>query len=262
MNNNKRNVFSTLRRRILNKSNFNKILILFMVGFVSRVLVGCFYNANFYLGFLSYVSIVHYILMFTLVLAYEFLSCFHYNIPSFIFLIIKEGIKVLHYNSLNNKLFMNSNVNEIKPYGKTILDYKGNSSYRPVKSSPLSNPPITPANISEIKPTREIKFSSKTNYNNRPVNFNDWVTSQKTSAKYLAFQERNNNIIRYKDEFKEFYTAYRESIKLSNYELESLSIQVAIENEKGNAGIYVLPEDLKPLYRKHLRKCLMQKYNL
>lgn len=154
MNNNKRNVFSALRRRILNKSNFNKILFLFMVGFVSIVLVGCFINANVYLGFLSSVSIVYYIFMFTLVLAYEFISCFDYNIPSYIFLIIKEAIKVLHYNSLNNKLFMNSNVNEIKPYGKTIFGYKGNSSYRPVKSSPLSNTPITPANISEIKPTQ------------------------------------------------------------------------------------------------------------
>lgn len=94
------------------------------------------------------------------------------------------------------------------------------------------------------------------------MNFNDSVTSKKASAKDLAFQERNNNIIRYKDEFKVFYTAYRESIKLSDYQLENLSIQVAIENEKGNAGIYVLPDDLKPLYRKHLRKCLMQKHNL
>ncbi len=260
MKNNKRNVFSALRRKSLNKANLNKILILFMVGFVSRVLVGYIYNANAYLGFLSYVPIIYYIFMFTLVLAYEFVNCFDYNIP-YIFLRIKEAIKVLHYNSLNNKLFMNSKVNEIKPYGKTILGYKGNSSYRPVKSSPLSNTPITPANISEIKPTQEIKFSSKTNSSLRLVNFNDSVTSQKASAKDLAFQERDSNIIRYKNEFKEFYTAYRESIKLSDYQLESLSIQVAIENEKGNAGLYVLPENIKPLYRQYLRKILMQKYN-
>lgn len=260
MNNKKINVFCVLGRKILNKSNLNKILILFMVGFVSRVFVSCFYNVNVFLGFLSYVPIVYYIFMFTLVLVYEFVNCFDYNIP-YIFIMIKEAIKVLYYNCLNNKLFMNYNVNEIKPYGKTIFGYKGNSSYRPVKSSPLSNPPITPTNINDIKLTREIKFNSKTNSSLRPVNFNNLDRSQEVSAKDLTFQERNSNIIRYKDEFKKFYTVYKESIKLSDYQLESLSIQVALENEKGSAGIYVLPDNIKPLYKNYLRKCLMQKYN-
>jgi len=233
--NNIRNVFSLLLNRILNKSNLNKFLIIFMVGFVSRVLVGYFYNVNIYLYFLSSVSIMYYVCMSTfIVLVYEFINSFDFNIiASFRFLIIKEGLKVFYYNGLNNKMFMNSNVNEIKPYGKTGVGYKGSFSHPPVKSSPLSNSPITPTNINEMKPTREIKFREKASSSLRPINFNRPATSQKPSAKDLAFQERNKNIIKYKDEFKEFYTTYRESIKLSDSELESLSIRMAIEEEKG-----------------------------
>jgi len=253
-------MFSVLSR-IFNKSNFKKILILFIVGFVSRVLVGYLYNINVYLYFLCPISNMYYIYMSTfMVLAYEFVNTFYFNIiPSFRFLIIKESIKVFYSNGLNNKLFMDSNANEIKPYGKTGLGDKSSSSHRPMKSSPLSNTPITPTNINEMKPTREIRYSGKTNSSLRPVNFNHLATSQEASAQDLAFQERNKKILRYKDEFKEFYTTYRESIKLSDYELESLSIKMAIENEKGNSGWQILPEDIQPLYKKYLRKFLIQK---
>jgi hypothetical protein len=87
MNNNKRNVFSVLLNRIINKSNFNKVLIIFSVGFVSRVLVGCFFNVNVFLDYLSYVSIFYYIFMSAfIVLVHEFEHYFNFNIvPLFSF---------------------------------------------------------------------------------------------------------------------------------------------------------------------------------
>jgi len=254
-----RNIFSVLFTRILNRSNFNKFLTIFIFGFISRIFVNYLHN-NVYLDFLSSIYIVYYLCMSTfIVLVYEFINYFGFNIISYFrFLIIKEGLKICFYNSFNNKMYMDS-INGIKPYGKTELYIKDNSSYRPVKSSPLSNTPITPDNINEMKPTREIKFSCKTNSSLRPVNFNDPTTSQKVSTRDLTFQERNNDIIKFKDKFKVFYTTYRKSIKLSDYELECLSIKMAVEEEKGYDSSDLLPEDIKPLYKKHLRNVFNSK---
>jgi hypothetical protein len=144
--------------------------------------------------------------------------------------------------------------NDMKPLGKIGLSYKGCSRFRPVKSSPLSNPPITPDNVNEMKPSREIIFRNKGCSSLRPVNFNRPATYEKPSA----FQESNKYITWCKTEFKEFYTTYRESIKLSNYKLESLSIKMAIEENKGRDSWEMLPEDIKLLYREFLRKKIQQ----
>src|SRR5271156_1615880 len=242
MNNNIRNIFSILSR-ILNKSNFNKFLIIFIVGFVSRTLVYYFYNVNVYLDFLNVVSVSYYICMSAFIISvHEFVNCFDFNIIPFKFSILKEGIKRIYINGLDNKLFMDSNVNEVKPSGEIGISDKGGYSPRPVKPSPLSNPPVTPSNLDEMKPTREINFHDKKKSSLRPVNSspnhpmnsssNHPTRSQKTSA----FQERDRDITKFKEEFKKFYTVYKEFIKLSNYELESLSIKMAIEDEKGGDG--------------------------
>jgi hypothetical protein len=234
MKKNKRNVFNVLFSRIFNKSNFNKFLIIFILGFVSRVFLGHFYN-NVYLDLLNLVSASYYVCISAfIILVHNFVYYFDFNIIPFKFEILKESIKRFYINGLNNKLFMNSNVNEMKPYGEIGLSHKGSYSTRPVKSSPLSNPPITPANINEMKPTREIKFRNKSSNSLIPVNFspNRSTTFQRASP----FQVKDKYITKLKGEFKEFYTSYRESIKLSNYELESLSIKMAIEIAKGKDG--------------------------
>src|SRR6266576_200877 len=189
---NKRNVFSILLSRILNKSNFNKFLIIFIVCFVSRVLVNYFYSINVFLDYYNVVSVSYYICMSAfIILVHEFVDYFDFNIiPYFKFSIIKEGIKGFYFHVLNNKMFIDSNVNEMKPYGKIGLSDKGSYRFRPVKSSPLSNPPITPDNVNEMKPSREIRFRNKGSSSLRPVNFNRPATSEKPSA----FQESNKYI--------------------------------------------------------------------
>jgi len=81
------NIFSGLNR-VFNRPNFNKFLIIFIVGFVSRILVGYLYNVNVYLDFLSLVSILYYICMSAfIVLVHEFVDYFNFNfIPSFSFI--------------------------------------------------------------------------------------------------------------------------------------------------------------------------------
>ncbi len=75
-----------MKNNFLNKSNFNKFLSIFLVGFVSRILVGYFYSVNLYLDFLSPVSILYYISMSAfIVLVHEFVNNFNI-IPSFSFI--------------------------------------------------------------------------------------------------------------------------------------------------------------------------------
>jgi hypothetical protein len=289
---NKINVFSILSR-IFNKSNFGKVVILFIVGFASRLFINNIYN-NVFLDYFSYISILYYIFFSVfIVLVHEFVDylSFSFSFSSIIYTSFVEfiGYIVRMFGLMNFRIFsirlgdikissiikgasnrtLNSKSikiysvlernNEIKLSGKTILGEKAYSRYRPVKSSPLSNSPVTPTNINEMNPIRETIISGKTNFSLPSVSFNHSATSQIVSAGDLAFQERNNDILKYKEEFKEFYTTYRESIKLSDYELESLSIKIAIENDQGRVGLDVLPEDIKPLYRKFLRKHLIQK---
>ena len=299
MKNNIRNIFSVLLSRIINKPVFGKVVIIFIVGFASRLFINNININNIFLDYFNYISILYYILFSVfIVLVHEFVDYFSFSFSSIIYTsfvefigyivrmfglmnfrvfsirlgdiklssVIKgasnrtlnsKSIKIYSVLDRNNEIKLSGN--EIKLSGKTILGEKAYYRYRPVKSSPLSNSPITPTNINEINPIRETIFSGKTNLSLPSVSFNHLATSQIVSAGDLAFQEINNDIIRYKDEFKVFYTTYRESIKLSDYELESLSLKIAIENDQGRVGLDVLPEDIKPLYRKYLRKYLIQK---
>ena len=299
MNNNIKNTAGGLLSIVFNKKNFNKIFFIFIVGFVSRFSLNNMYNINIFLNYFNYISILYYIFFSVfIVLVHEFVDYFSFSFSNIIYTSFVEffGYIVRMFGLRNFRIFsirlgdiklssiikganfitldstsidsasikifsVSDSNNEIKPSGKIILGEKAYSRYRPVKSSPLSNtPPITPTNINEINPVRETKFGGKTNSSLPSVNFNHSATFQKVSSSVnLAFQERNNDIIMYKDEFKEFYTTYRESIKYSDYELESLSIKIAIENDQGRVGLDVLPEDLKPLYRKYLRKSLLKK---
>ena len=64
MNNNIKNVFNVLLSRTFNKSNFNKFLIIFIVGFISRGLIGYFYSINVYFDFFNIVSVSYYVCMY------------------------------------------------------------------------------------------------------------------------------------------------------------------------------------------------------
>ena len=72
------------------------------------------------------------------------------------------------------------------------------------------------------------------------------------------FIDKDNYITKCKEEFKEFYTINRKSIKLSNWELEKLNIQIAKEFSNGriDEGFDMLPDDIRRLYKQFLLKDL------
>jgi hypothetical protein len=76
--------------KIFTKSNLNKVIIIFIVGFISRVFIVNIYNVNVYFDYFNCISILYYSFMSCfIVVVHELINCFNVNIiPSFSF--IKE----------------------------------------------------------------------------------------------------------------------------------------------------------------------------
>ncbi len=75
------NVVWLLFKRILNRSNRNKIILVFILGFVTRVFVNNVYNVNVFLDYLDQISLIYY-LFFSLfiIIIHEFVDYFHINL--------------------------------------------------------------------------------------------------------------------------------------------------------------------------------------
>jgi hypothetical protein len=101
-----------LSSRICNKSNLSKLLIIFIVGFVSRLLVNYFYSINLHLDLLTTVSILYYISMSAfIILVHEFVNYFNLNIiPSFSFIykfiVNTTGYIIKLLISMNTRIFL------------------------------------------------------------------------------------------------------------------------------------------------------------
>jgi hypothetical protein len=80
------NKLPILLGRIFTKPNLNKIIIIFIAGFISRVLIVYFYNVNVFFEYLNIISILYYSFMsFFIVIVHEFINYFEFNIiPAFI----------------------------------------------------------------------------------------------------------------------------------------------------------------------------------
>src|SRR5690349_15430716 len=105
--------FNNLLSRVFNKSNFNKFLIIFIVGFVSRILVAYFYSVNVYIDYLSPISIFYYVYLSAfIILVHELVDYYGFNIiPSFINVIYKYIINIVVFLikmliSMNKRIFL------------------------------------------------------------------------------------------------------------------------------------------------------------
>ena len=80
------NIFN-LFYRIFTKSNLNKAIIIFTIGFISRILVNNIYGINVYLDYLNTISFIYYITFSLLIVfTHELITYFDINIiPSFSF---------------------------------------------------------------------------------------------------------------------------------------------------------------------------------
>lgn len=83
---NKYNLFSSLISKVFNKSNLNKAIIIFIIGFISRIIVNNIYGVNVYVEFLNIVSFIYYMFFSLLIVfVHELVTYFDINIiPSFI----------------------------------------------------------------------------------------------------------------------------------------------------------------------------------
>jgi len=106
MNNNAKNNFSILLSRIFNKYNFNKVLIIFIVGFVSRVLIGYFYSANVYLDYICMSA--------SIILVHEFVGYFNLNIIPSLDFFYKIYIIIIRILVSMNTIIFSCKLEDIK----------------------------------------------------------------------------------------------------------------------------------------------------
>jgi SWI/SNF-related matrix-associated actin-dependent regulator of chromatin subfamily A protein 2/4 len=125
--------------RIFTIKNLNKVLIIFIIGFSSRVFIGYVYKINVFIEYLNPISILYYTLMSSLaILVHEIITYFDFNIiPSFIF----EKIYKM-FNKFNNifyffiKFISGYNINKLN---LTNLDPDANNIKDDIKSKSLIN---------------------------------------------------------------------------------------------------------------------------
>jgi len=93
--------FSDLFTRIFNRSNLNKAIIIFVIGFITRIIVNYIYGVNVFSEYLNKISFIYYIsFSFIIVIIHEFVAYFNINvIPSFIidsYGFIVKGLSTLY----------------------------------------------------------------------------------------------------------------------------------------------------------------------
>lgn len=78
--------FPGLLSKIFSKSNLNKVIIIFVIGFISRAFICYIYGINVYIEYLNKISIIYYIIMaLFVVMTSEIVSYFEFSlIPPFI----------------------------------------------------------------------------------------------------------------------------------------------------------------------------------
>lgn len=99
--------FPVLFGRIFNKSSLNKVIIIFIVGFISRILVNYVYDTNVYLDYLNIISFIYYVYMACfVVLIHELIIYFDFNVIPSITNIIDVIKKVfISLSTFNSTLF-------------------------------------------------------------------------------------------------------------------------------------------------------------
>jgi hypothetical protein len=85
--------------KIFTKPNLNKVIIIFIVGFISRVFIVKMYNVNVFFEYLNIISILYYSFMsFFIVIIHELINLFGFNIiPSYLLNFYSFLVNILKY---------------------------------------------------------------------------------------------------------------------------------------------------------------------
>jgi hypothetical protein len=130
------NKLPILLGKIFTQSNINKVIIIFIVGFISRIFIVKMYNVNVFFEYLNIISILYYSCMsFFVVIIHEFVNFFEFNIipsyllefSSFLVNIFKYLFEVSYFIykkiSYGNKLIFSLNFSEFK-LSSIIKDFR------------------------------------------------------------------------------------------------------------------------------------------
>jgi hypothetical protein len=104
-----KNKLPILLGKIFTKPNLNKVIIIFIVGFISIVFIVNIYNVNVYFEYLNIISIIYYSCMSCFILVvHELVNYFEFNIiPSYL-LQLHSTIT----NVFNNVINFSNNIKE------------------------------------------------------------------------------------------------------------------------------------------------------
>jgi hypothetical protein len=172
--------FSGLLTRILNKPNLNKILIVFIIGLSSRILVNYIYNVNVFIDYFNKVSIIYYVLMSMFIVAiHEVVSYFDINIiPSYVFDSMKKVI------SINGKVFSN-----VK-----LKDFSISSIRKLLKETSFNNfnakLPMTQVNLDD----NITKYVSDSTLDTKVLSRSNKSSSNNSSSSSSSSSSANSNI--------------------------------------------------------------------
>src|SRR6266498_465375 len=198
--------FPGLLSRILNKQNINKILIVFIVGLTSRILVNWIYNVNVFTDYFNTISILYYMLMsIFIVLIHEIVTLFDINIiPYSTFNNIKinftnikvfVGVKlkdltissirnILKETSFDNKLPMTPNEPNNSINKRTISDNAFNSNIKNNSPNISNNVERSNSSVSSEHNYTDNRRNNRLNVNNR--------TNNGVSNNTVIYNESNN----------------------------------------------------------------------
>jgi hypothetical protein len=91
-----------------NKSNLVKVLFIFFIGFVSRIIISNYFDVNVFLDYTNYISILYYFSLSSLSVYFDQLFSFHLSTPTNAEFI---NVKYLNNDSKTGNLFFSNNDN-------------------------------------------------------------------------------------------------------------------------------------------------------
>ena len=208
--------FPGLLSRILNKQNINKILIVFIVGLTSRILVNCIYNVNVFTDYFNTISIIYYMLMsIFIVLIHEIVTLFDINIIpysafnnikiNFTNIKISDGVKLkdltvssirnlLKETSFDNKLPMtHSESNNSIVNKRTISDNAFNSNIKNNSPNISNNVERSNSSVSSEHNYTDNRRNNRLNVNNRTNNGVDNNTVRSNDSNNLNSPSNQSN---------------------------------------------------------------------
>ena len=168
-------------KKYFNKKNFLRVIIIFTVGFISRFFIHYVIDISAYFNFLHIIYSNYMIVSIFIILVYEFITYYEFNI-------ILSFVKWFNEIIKNNSLFVKCKNIKIS-FIRRIIDsyYNSNNSKMSVKPKvtrlPVINDPNTSTSESNCKNVRPIRSLNLPGFsNNTRTNSNDIIYTSKVSS--------------------------------------------------------------------------------